>query len=46
MNKKINFSKNKKYYSIMGVFRDSTQDDIKKAFRALAKKYNPDKQIQ
>ena len=46
MQKENSFSKDKRYYSIMGVFRDSTQEDIKKAFKLLAKKYNPDKGIQ
>jgi molecular chaperone DnaJ len=30
-------------YEIIGVPRDATQDDIKRAFRALAQKYHPDK---
>ena len=29
-------------YSILGVRRDSTDDEIKKAYRELAKKYHPD----
>lgn len=32
----------KNYYDILGVKRDATQDDIKKAFRKLAMKYHPD----
>ena len=32
----------KDYYSVLGVNRTSSQDDIKKAFRALARKYHPD----
>lgn len=32
----------KDYYKIMGVNKDASQDDIKKAFRKLARKYHPD----
>ncbi|HRQ06381.1 MAG TPA: DnaJ C-terminal domain-containing protein [Nitrosomonas halophila] len=32
----------KDYYQIMGIARDATQDDIKRAYRKLARKYHPD----
>jgi curved DNA-binding protein len=32
----------KDYYKIMGVARDSTQDEIKRSYRKLARKYHPD----
>ena len=30
------------YYEVLGVDRDATQDDIRKAYRKLARKYHPD----
>ncbi|KAF0902737.1 hypothetical protein E2562_019082 [Oryza meyeriana var. granulata] len=35
-------SPEKDYYKILGVPKDASQDDIKKAFHSLAKKYHPD----
>jgi curved DNA-binding protein len=32
----------KDYYKIMGVERDASQDDVKRAYRKLARKYHPD----
>ena len=33
----------KDYYKTLGVARNATKEDIKKAYRALAHKYHPDK---
>ena len=37
-------AESKDYYSILGVSKDATADDLKRAYRKLAKQYHPDAQ--
>ena len=30
------------YYEVMGIARDATQDEVKRTYRKLARKYHPD----
>lgn len=36
------YNATKNYYKILNISENASQDDIKKAFRNLAKKYHPD----
>ena len=37
---------NKDYYSTLGVNKNASDDEIKSAYRQMAKKYHPDVNIQ
>lgn len=41
----IKRSKEKDYYKILGVKRDASQKEIKKAYRKLALQWHPDKHV-
>ena len=36
-------SEKRDYYEVLGVSKDASDSDLKKAFRSLARKYHPDK---
>jgi DnaJ family protein C protein 3 len=41
--KQLKMSKRKDYYKILGVDKQASTRDIKKAYKALARQYHPDK---
>ena len=36
-------SEKRDYYEVLGVSKDASESDLKKAFRSLARKHHPDK---
>lgn len=38
----VNYLEKRDYYEVLGIDRDATDEEIKKAYRNLAKKYHPD----
>lgn len=44
--KKLNSQEKKDYYKVLGIQKNATEKDIKKAYRKLAMKWHPDKHSQ